>query len=215
MAPVVKNPPANAGDIRDMGSTPGSGRSPGWGNGNLVQYSCLENPMDRAAWYATVHRVTESWTQLKQFSMHECIHFSQHCLLKRLLSPHHVFLALLSKINWLYIYGHTSGLYSVLLVHMTVIMLVPRCCVYCSFIIYFKSGSMMSPGCSFSGLIWLFLGFCGFMWMSTANIILNGQNLKYFYLKSWIKQECAPWTFLFNTVLEGLAPAIRQKEKKT
>ena len=55
---MVKNPPANAGDIRDMGSTPGSGRSPGGGNGNLVQYSCLENPMDRAAWYATVHRVT-------------------------------------------------------------------------------------------------------------------------------------------------------------
>ena len=47
---MVKNPPANAGDIRDKGSIPGSGRSPGGGNGNLLQYSCLENSMDRGAW---------------------------------------------------------------------------------------------------------------------------------------------------------------------
>ena len=51
---MVKNPPANSGDLRDRGSIPGSGRSPGEGNGNLLQYSCLENPMDRA-WRATVH----------------------------------------------------------------------------------------------------------------------------------------------------------------
>ena len=57
---MVKNPPANAEDTRDVGSIPGSGRSPGVGNGNLLQYSCLENPMDRAAWQATVHSVTES-----------------------------------------------------------------------------------------------------------------------------------------------------------
>ena len=57
---MIKNPPANAEDTRDGGSIPGSGRSPGVGNGNLLQYSCLENPMDRAAWQATVHRVTES-----------------------------------------------------------------------------------------------------------------------------------------------------------
>ena len=50
---VVKNPPANTGDIRDAGSIPGSGRSPGEGNGNPLQYSCLENPMDRGAWQAT------------------------------------------------------------------------------------------------------------------------------------------------------------------
>ena len=56
---VVKNPPANAGDIRDVGSIPGSGRSPGGGNGNPLQYSCLENPMDRGAWRATAHGVTE------------------------------------------------------------------------------------------------------------------------------------------------------------
>ena len=61
----VKNSPANAGDIRDWGSTPGSGISPGKGNGNPPQYSCLENPMDRGAWRATVRRVTKSRTRLK------------------------------------------------------------------------------------------------------------------------------------------------------
>ena len=57
---VVKNPPANAGDIRVMGSVPGSGRSPGGGHGNPLQYSCLENLMDREAWRATVHGVAKS-----------------------------------------------------------------------------------------------------------------------------------------------------------
>ena len=65
MALVVKNPPANARDIRDMGSIPGSGRSPGGGPGNALQYSCMENPMDRGAWLATVHRVVKSQAQLK------------------------------------------------------------------------------------------------------------------------------------------------------
>ena len=55
----VKNPPANAGDLRDTDSIPGSGRSPGGRNGNPLQYSCLENPMDRRAWQATVHGATE------------------------------------------------------------------------------------------------------------------------------------------------------------
>ena len=55
VAPVVKNPPANAGDARVMGSIPGMGRFPGEGNGNPLQYSCLGNPMDRGAWWATVH----------------------------------------------------------------------------------------------------------------------------------------------------------------
>ena len=57
VVPVVKNPPASTGDIRDMGSIPGLGRSPGEGNGTPLQYSCLENPMDRGAWWATVHGV--------------------------------------------------------------------------------------------------------------------------------------------------------------
>ena len=56
---VVKNPPANAGNKRDVGLIPGSGRSPGEGNGNPLQYSCLENPMDRGAWRAIVHGATK------------------------------------------------------------------------------------------------------------------------------------------------------------
>ena len=63
--PQIKNLPANAGDIRDVGSIPGLGRSPGEGNSNPLQYSCLENPMDIGAWRATVHRVAKSRTQLK------------------------------------------------------------------------------------------------------------------------------------------------------
>ena len=60
MALVVKSPPADAGDIRDLGLIPGSGRFPGEGHGNPFQDSCLKNPMDRGAWWATVHGVTES-----------------------------------------------------------------------------------------------------------------------------------------------------------
>ena len=70
MVLVVKSPPANAGDARDTDSIPGSGRSPGGGNCNPLQYSCLENAMDRGAWWATVHRVSKSQTRLKRLSMH-------------------------------------------------------------------------------------------------------------------------------------------------
>ena len=59
---MVKNLPNSAGDLRDMGSIPGLGRSPGGGHSNLLQCSCLENPMDRGAWWATVHRVAKSLT---------------------------------------------------------------------------------------------------------------------------------------------------------
>ena len=68
MALVIKNPPANAGDVRDVGSNPGSGRSPGGGRDNLLQYFCLENPMDRGTWQATVYVVAKSWTWLKRLS---------------------------------------------------------------------------------------------------------------------------------------------------
>ena len=61
---LVKKPPANAGDARDSDSTPVSGRSPGGGNGNPPQYSCLENAMDRGAWQAPVHEVAKRRTQL-------------------------------------------------------------------------------------------------------------------------------------------------------
>ena len=59
---MVKNPPANTGDVRDVGSIPGSGRFPGGGHGNPLHYSCLENPMDRGAWLDTVPRLTKSQT---------------------------------------------------------------------------------------------------------------------------------------------------------
>jgi len=62
VALVVKIPPANAGDKRDVGSIPASGRSPGEGNGNPFQYSSLENPIDKGVWWATDHRVAKSWT---------------------------------------------------------------------------------------------------------------------------------------------------------
>ena len=62
MALVVKNLPANAGDTRDVGLIPGSGRSPGGGHGNPLQYFCLRNSMDRGAWRATVHGVTKNQT---------------------------------------------------------------------------------------------------------------------------------------------------------
>ena len=67
---MVKNPPASAGDIRDIGSIPGSGWSPGEGHGNPSQYSCLENPMDRGALQATVSGAAKNQTQLKQLSVH-------------------------------------------------------------------------------------------------------------------------------------------------
>ena len=62
---VVKNSPVNAGEIRDAGSIPGWGRSPGGGHGYPLQYSYLGNPMDRGSWQATAHRVTKSQTRLK------------------------------------------------------------------------------------------------------------------------------------------------------
>ena len=62
MAESINNPPANAGDIRDAGLSPGLGRSPGRRKGDPLQYSCLENPMDRGVWQATVHGIAESDT---------------------------------------------------------------------------------------------------------------------------------------------------------
>ena len=67
---VVNHPPASAGDSRDAGSVPGPGGSPGGGNGDPLQYSCLENPMDREALQTTVHAVAKTQTRLKQLSPH-------------------------------------------------------------------------------------------------------------------------------------------------
>ena len=61
---MVENPAANVGDLRDTGLIPGSGRSPGGGHGNPLQCSSLENPMDRGAWWAAVHRVAKSQTEV-------------------------------------------------------------------------------------------------------------------------------------------------------
>ena len=76
VALVVKNLPANAGDVREAGSIPGWGRSPGGGNGNPLLYSCLENPIDRGAWLATVQSVINSQTQLKRLSTQDSRSFS-------------------------------------------------------------------------------------------------------------------------------------------
>ena len=70
IAVVIKYPPANVGDARDMGLIPGLGRSPGEVKGNPLQYSCLENSMDTENWWAAVHRVTKSQTQLSAHHHH-------------------------------------------------------------------------------------------------------------------------------------------------
>ena len=78
VALVVKNLPATAGDIRDMGSSPGSGRCPGGGHGNPLQCSCLENPVDRGAWQAMVHGVAKKsdMTQLLNNKMYVCVYIN-------------------------------------------------------------------------------------------------------------------------------------------
>ena len=79
---MVKNPPANAGDVRVTGLIPGLGRSPGEGNGYPLQYSCLENLINRGAWQAMVHGVAKSWTRLKRLSTHandKVIHYFWPC----------------------------------------------------------------------------------------------------------------------------------------
>ena len=68
MALVVKKPLANTENVTDAGSIPGLGRSPGEGHGNPLHYSCLENSMDRGAWWAIVHRVIKSWTRLSDLA---------------------------------------------------------------------------------------------------------------------------------------------------
>ena len=73
MVLVVKNLPANAGDMEDVGWIPGLGRSPGGGHGYSLQYSCLENPRDTGTWWVIVYRFVKSWTWLKRLSMHACM----------------------------------------------------------------------------------------------------------------------------------------------
>ena len=77
---MVKNLPAKAGDIRDVAWIPESGRSPGGGHGNPLQYSCLEKPMDRGAWWLQ-SSITKSWTRLKQLSTHTQVYIYRICTL--------------------------------------------------------------------------------------------------------------------------------------
>ena len=85
---MVKNLPTNAGDVRDKGSIPGSGRSPGGGHGNPLQNSYLDNPVDREVYQATVHRVAKSQTPLKQLSTHayKKVDLSSHYKKKKFLT---------------------------------------------------------------------------------------------------------------------------------
>ena len=70
---MVKNPPANAGDIGDLGLIPGLGRSPGGGHGHSLQYSCQENPIDRGTWWDTVHRVTKNLIYIESYDIYNFI----------------------------------------------------------------------------------------------------------------------------------------------
>ena len=78
MALVVKNPPLSSGDLGDLGSIPKLGRSPGGGHGNPLQYSCLENPMDRKAWSAQVHGAAKSLTRKRRLSKHTCSNLNEY-----------------------------------------------------------------------------------------------------------------------------------------
>ena len=90
VALVVKNSPTNAEDVRDACLIPGLGRFPGGGNSIPLQYSCLENPMDRGNWWTTVRRVAKIWTWLKQLStytyIHTCIHICTYPITQQLQS---------------------------------------------------------------------------------------------------------------------------------
>ena len=98
---TVKNPPANAGDARDVGSTSASGRSPGGGNGKPLQYSCLENPMVRGAWWATVHGVAKSWTQLKRLCCYRLVGVERNLLVvHRICFKEHARASMLGNFSW-------------------------------------------------------------------------------------------------------------------
>ena len=103
---MVKTLPAGGGDVGDMGSIPGSGRSPGESNGYPLQYSCLENPMDGGAWWAAVHGVTKSWARLSDFTF--TFHF--HALEKEMATHSSVQCSCLENsrdggASWAAIYG--------------------------------------------------------------------------------------------------------------
>ena len=106
-----KEPICNAGTTGDTGSIPGLGRPPGRGNGNPLQYSCLENPMDRGAWQATVHRVTKSQTWLKWLSTLAHTHAHMHTP-RKTISWNCQLKAKYSTITWYHLMGaHIARVY--------------------------------------------------------------------------------------------------------
>ena len=107
MVPVVNTPPASAGDRRDAISSPGSGRSPGGGHGSPLQYSCLENPVVRGTWWATVHRVAKSWTQLRRLIMHSCMEINTKRMSKK--SRTDLPLGTSLVIQWLRLWAPSAG----------------------------------------------------------------------------------------------------------
>ena len=121
MAPEVKNPPANAGDLRDGVSIPGLGRSRGEGHGKIFQCSWLENPMDKGAGQATVHRVAKSWTRLKWLSMHTCRYTRKSCFLLHIYRPAPYSSALLAFSHPCHFPEHFSG------VHVPLELMLPDC----------------------------------------------------------------------------------------
>ena len=102
---VVKNMPANAGDV---GSISGSGRFPGEGNGNPLQYSCLGNPKNRGAWQAIVDGVTKSWTELSEHKEVRCIRHRTNCFTYSLICPLQQQPSKLSIIIFILIYRHIN-----------------------------------------------------------------------------------------------------------
>ena len=98
---MVKNPPANVGDARDTGSFSGWGRSPGEGNGNPLQYSCLENPMDRGAWWTTIYGVAESDRLSSRCGMAHGIYIASGIIIN---------LEVIYSI-WVYLYVNTASFY--------------------------------------------------------------------------------------------------------
>ena len=134
---MVKNFPANSGDTRNTGLTPESGRSPGERNGNLLQYSCLENPMDRGAWQAMIHRATNSQTQLSThaYTLLAALQavfwlaLDPSCSQPDIfhLRPHFIFFSLLqcncfTVLSWFLLYNKVYQLYSPYLLYLCILL---------------------------------------------------------------------------------------------
>ena len=151
-----------------LASIPGTGRSPGEGNGNPLQYSCLENPTDRGAWQVTAHRVTKSWTWLKWQSMHASSFPSTICWEDCILS---------TEWSWEYARVHFGALYSIPLAHISVFRPVSHCFDYSSFVIKFEIRKNQ-----FSNFCCSFLGFFFFFWLLRSldirmGVSISGRNI--------------------------------------